>query len=166
MVLFDLVEPEDLGEFPGAPFPRALVAAAAGAVRAEAGWHIAPVMFETVEVETGCGSVAMLPSLRVTRVVEVRDLSGGVLDGWRVSRASGVLRRVSGRWPDVIEVDFEHGYDVCPPELVPVVAERAQRGKAGIVRQENLGSRSISLAQNDDPVSGEVLARYALPPRP
>lgn len=166
MVVYPLVDPDDLGEFPGAPFPAAIVDGAAGAIRAEAGWHIAPTVAETVEVETGGGTVALLPSLHVVNVTAVRDLDGRVLDGWRVSKSSGVLRRTSGRWPDVIEVDLEHGYDQCPPELLPVVAERAQRGKAGIVRQENLGSRSISLAQTDDPVSSEVLARYALPPRP
>lgn len=166
MVEQPLVELEDLRDFPGAPFRPDVVAGAAGAVRAEAGWHVAPTVTETVEVETGGASVALLPSLHVVSVDEVRDLDGNVLGGWRVSKASGVLRRTAGRWPEVIEVDLTHGYERCPPELLPVVAERAQRGKAGIVRQENIGARSLSLAQADDPVSAEVLARYTLPPRP
>lgn len=166
MVDEPLVDETALRDYPGAPFLPDVVAGAAGAIRAEAGWHIAPTVTETVEVETGGGVVALLPSLHVVSVDEVRDLDGKVLDGWRVSKSSGVLRRTAGRWPEAIEVDLTHGYAKCPPELLPVVAERAQRGKAGIVRQENIGARSLSLAQNDDPVSGEVLARYALPPRP
>jgi|SRR5690625_82233 len=162
----DLVEVGDLEGFPGAPFPPAVVRAAGGAVRAEAGWHIAPEITETVEVVTGGARVALLRSLHVVEVTEVRDLDGEVLDGWRVNKATGVLTRRHGRWPDVIVVDLTHGYVECPPELLPVVAERAQRGKAGLVRQENVGARSVSFAQHYDSSNVGTLARYTLPPRP
>ena len=163
----ELIDPSDLGEFPGAPFPAAVVNGAAGAIRAEAGWHIAPQVTETVEVETGCSRVALLPSLLVVDVTEVRDAdTGKVLDGWRVSRARGVLRRRHGVWPEAIEVDLTHGYEKCPAELLPVIAERAQRGRAGLVRQENIGARSVAFAQTYDSSNVGTLARYTLPPRP
>lgn len=166
MVDQPLVEAADLGEFPGAPFSAAVVAAAAGQVRAEAGWHIAPQVAETVEIETGRSTVALLPSLRVVEVTAVRNAEDGtVLDGWRLSASSGVLTRKAG-WPETIEVDLTHGYAKCPAELVSVVADRAQRGKAGLVRQESLGARSVSYAAAADPFHAQVLARYTLPPRP
>lgn len=167
MVDQPLVKPEDLVGFPGAPFPPAVVNAAAGAVRGEAEWHIAPEVTETATVETGGARVALLRSLRVVEVTEVRDAdTGTVLDGWRVNEHTGVLTRKRGTWPTVIEVDMRHGYEKCPDELLPVIAERAQRTKAGIVSQENIGARSVSLRQNYDPTSAMVLARYMLPPRP
>src|SRR5690625_141824 len=133
MVDQPLVDNDDLGDLPGAPFPATVLTAAAAAIRTDAGWHIAPVVAHTVEIETRCASVVLLPSLRVVEVSEVRDGdTGAVLTGWRVNKRTGVLRRRGGVWPEWIEVDLEHGYDACPPELHPLIAERAQRIASGI----------------------------------
>lgn len=126
-----LVEPNALADFPGAPFPAALVDAAVGYIRRVAGWHIAPSETETVTVDASGGVYLFLPSLLVTNVTEVRDLSGEtpqVVSGWR-SIGRGMLRRDAG-WPcgeQIVEADIVHGYDTCPPELLPAIAERAQR---------------------------------------
>lgn len=165
MVEQPLVQPADLEGFPGAPFPAGVVTAAGGQVRAECEWHIAPTITETVTVETGRSTVALLPSLHVVNVTAIRDEDGKVLDGWRVTKNTGVLTRKAG-WPEVIEVDLEHGYPSCPPELLPVVAQRAQRVKAGIVTQENIGARSVSFRAEPFTASVDVVARYKLPPRP
>lgn len=167
MIVQPLVLPDALEDFPGAPFPRAVVDAAAGAVRDDAGWHIAPQATEVVEVETGRSRVALLPSLYVVAVHEVRDAdTGDVLDDWRLSKSKGVLIRRCGQWPEVIEVDFTHGHDMCPPALLPVIAERAQWDRAGIVGQENIGARSVSYRSAYDATNRSTLARYTLPPRP
>lgn len=163
----DLVKSDELTGFPGAPFSSGVVSAVADAVRVDAGWHIAPVRVETVEVDTDCSRVALLPSLRVVEVSEVRDAdSGNVISGWRLSKHRGTLTRRSGSWPAQIEVDLTHGYESCPPALFPVIAERAQRVRAGLVRQESLGSRSVSYSADYDRVGSSILARFALPPRP
>src|SRR5690625_590158 len=163
----DLVTSGELTGFPGAPFDEGVVAAAADAVRVGAGWHIAPVRTETVDVDTDSGRVALLPSLRVIKVAEVRDAeTGDVLTGWRLSKHRGTLTRKSGSWPPLIEVDLTHGYESCPPALFPVIAERAQRQRAGLAAQESLGSRSVSYRVNYDAVSAGILARFALPARP
>jgi hypothetical protein len=163
-----LAAPADLADFPGAPFSAALVDAAAGSVRGEVGWHIAPAVTETVTVVSEGGTVLLVPSLRVTAVTEVRDVSGDtpeVLMDW-VFRRSGILERAYG-WPKrhAIEVDLTHGYAETPPELLPVIADTArtlQRG--GRVTQESLGSRSVSMASGN-PASA-VLARFTIPQRP
>jgi len=161
-----LVKPEDLTGFPGAPFSESAVNAAAMSVRTETGWHIAPQVTETLEVETGCSRVALLDTMHVVEVIAVRDADNGrELTDWRFSRA-GTLARKAGVWPEVIEVELTHGYEKCPEDLLPIIAERSQRSKWGMVAQENIGARSVSLRQNYDPTSTQVLARYSLPPRP
>lgn len=164
MVDVPLVGSGDLTGFPGAPFSDGVVAAAAGQVRAVCGWHLAPAVAETVALVTGGSAVALLPSLRVVSVQEVRDEDGNVLTGWRF-RPNGVLR-LPGGWPDVIEVDFTHGHESCPSELVAVVAEFARGIKAGGVKAESLAGRSVQLDTTPGGVSAEVIARYSLPERP
>ena len=78
-------------------------------------------------------------------------------------RPRGVLVNHGG-WPEAIEVDLVHGYDTCPPSLYPVIAERAQRAKAGMVRQESILGRSVSYASEYDPASLNAIAHFTLPP--
>ena len=51
----DLLGPNELSGFPGAPFTDQVVDSAVAALRAAAGWHIAPSRTETVAVD--CGKV-------------------------------------------------------------------------------------------------------------
>lgn len=164
MVDDPLVSPADMEGFPGAPFSPGVLAAAAGQVRDDCGWHIAPKVTETVSVDTGGGTVALLPSLLVDSVQEVRGEDGTVIEGWKF-RPHGVLRRAGG-WPEVIEVDFIHGYEKCPPGLLSVIAERAQRIKGGGVKSESLSGRSVSLETAPGSVTDGVLSKYILPGRP
>jgi len=164
-----LVDASDLIQFPEAPFAEDLVASAADQVRILCGWHIAPEVTETLTVESWGGPVLSLPTLHLTAVTEVRDVTGtdpAVLDRWRKSQ-SGMLIRIGG-WPfGTVEVDVTHGYPVCPDGLLAVIAERVQQSSRDrSIRQESLGSRSIALGA--DPVSpaGQVLSRYTIPAIP
>lgn len=163
-----LVAATDLAEFPGAPFPVAIVASAAESVRRDAGWHIAPSVTETVTVDGKGGQWLFLPSLHVTAVTAVRDVSGDTpttLTGWRLTRA-GMLYRAAG-WPyavAAVEVDLTHGYDACPPELLPAIAARAQSARVnhgtGNVR---LGSLSVSPPDAPSVSADEAVARFTIP---
>ena len=164
MVDEPLLDPAQVLGFPGAPFPAGVVSAAAGQVRDDCGWHIAPEVTETVTLYTDRGTVALLPSLNVVSVSEVRREDGTVIEGWRV-RPNGVLSRAH-RWPSVIEVDFVHGYRVCPSGLLSVIAERAQRIRGGGVKAESLSGRSVSLETAPGSVTDGVLSKYMLPGRP
>ena len=164
MVDQPLLNAAALTGFPGAPFTAAVVDPAAGHVRALCGWHVAPVVTETVTVETGASSVVLLPSLRVVSVAEVRDEDGNVLTGWKV-RPNGVLR-IPGGWPDVIEVDLKHGHESCPSELAAVVAEHARRVSAGGVKAESLSGRSVQLDTLPSSSAAAALDRHTLPGRP
>lgn len=164
MIDAPLVTPAEVTGFPGAPFSSGVVSAAAGQVRDDCGWHIAPVVSETVTLDTGRGTVAILPSLQVVSVSTVRTEDGAIIEGWRV-RPNGVLRRASG-WPEVIVVDFTHGYEVCPPGLLSVVAERARQIRGGGVKSESLSGRSVSLETAPGSVADGVLSKFMLPGRP
>lgn len=161
----ELVENVSMVGFPGAPYSDAVLQAAAESVRADCGWHIAPVEAATVEVAVA-GGVALLPSLQVVEVTAVRTaVSQTVLTGWRVDKGSGVLFGLGS--VSRVEVDYTHGYPDCPPALKPVIAERARAMAAGgYVRQESLGARSVTLAGFEGGGTSDALSRYRLPPRP
>lgn len=163
-----LVVPEDLAEFPGAPFPQSLIDAASEAIQAEAGWHIAPTLTETIQVYTGGSTVVVLPSLRVESVTAVRDATDDalpVIEGWRLRPVGPVLvRDGQAAWPEYVEVDLTHGYAQCPADLKSAVAARAQEIRSGgRVRQQQVGPFSQSVDSSD---AQAVVARYALSRRP
>lgn len=157
-----LIDAEELNDSPGAPYSASAVRSAGEALRTETGWHIAPTVKHVVEVHTSRARVALLPTMHVVKVHSVIDAdTGREVTGWRVRRSAGLL--VSDQpFPEDLDVELEHGHAECPSELIPILAERAQRARAGLVRQENLGSRSMSLAQDYDPVSQSILDRYTL----
>lgn len=163
MVTEALVSPADLVEFRGAPFQPSVVSGASGSVRSDCKWHVAPVVESTVKMRGG-DSVLVLPTLRLVEVVSVTGSGGTVVTDFDWL-PNGVLDR-RGCFPRFVEVVFRHGFDECPPELLSVVAERAVSGAAGRVRQESLGSRSVSLESGYDSVSMSVIDRYRLGPRP
>lgn len=145
-----LVLPEDLADFPGAPFAESLVTVVGATVRREVGWHISPAVTETVVVESAGGRYLLLPTLNLTAVTEVRDVTDEdvapvVLTGYRTHETArfraGVLDRPAG-WPTdgVVEVDIVHGFDQCPPDLLSAVAEWVQ---AVSKRTGGLGSRTL-----------------------
>jgi hypothetical protein len=169
MVDEPLLSEGDLGGFPGAPYTAQQATAAAAGVRTLCGWHIAPQVSETVVLDSDGGPLLLLPTLKLVEVAEVRDLTGDeprAIEGWRSSSAGMLYRR--GGWPrgfGAVEVTMTHGHEVCPPELVPEVAARAQAAKRDqSVSQETLGSRSVSLRERA--VASPVLERHMLPPRP
>lgn len=162
-----LIDAEALEDLPGAPVPDSLLQAAAEAVRTEAGWHIAPQITETVEVETYKNRIAVLPTLRVSKIIAVRNAdTGDELDGWRINKRTGILKKRSGYWPEVIEVELEHGFTKCPPELLTIISERIARGKAGNVTQESLASRSVRFSDSYDSAGVSILNKYSLAARP
>lgn len=167
-----LVNPNDLSEFPGAPYAVWVLNAAAESIRDECGWHIAPVRTETLTLDSDGGRILLLPTLRLVAVTEVRDVTTEtptVLTNWRKS-AAGMLSRPGG-WPNglgAVEVDVVHGYDECPSSLYPVIADRCvQASRDGTITQESIGARQVSFGVT--PGQGTLvatLARYKIPPTP
>lgn len=127
----DLTDAAALAGFPGAPFTDVTVDAAVASLRNYLGWHVAPEREETLTVDSNGGQYLFLPTLKVTEITAIRDVSEDdpvVIAGWRVVRA-GMLYLRDGYWPcgdATVEVDLAHGYDSCPADLLPIVANMAQ----------------------------------------
>lgn len=163
-----LVAPSELAGFPGAPFTDAVVDAAVAALRGHAGWHIAPEVTETVTVDGSDTRLQVLPTLWLTSVTEVRDVSGTtpvVLGDWRAARA-GMLRRPGG-WPRgflTVEADITHGHEQTPADLLSVVAGYCQLALADPeIMQESLGSWSVTARDVLSSMQSETLERFTIP---
>lgn len=135
-------------------FPQATIDAVVQAVRARCGWHIAPVVTETLTLDARGADYIMLPSLRVVEVTAVRvwdeaEQAMVPASGWSLRTgwsANGMLHRPGG-WPDgfrTVEVDLEHGYDTVPTDLAKMVAERTERR----VVQESLQGHSLTYSDD------------------
>lgn len=160
----DLTTPTALLGFPGAPFSASVVKSAGGSIRDECSWHIAPIAVQTVRILPS-GGLLFLRTMKLLDVISVTDRDGNDVEVDDFDEGTGIVslnRAPRGR----VAVEFEHGYEECPPALLSVVAERAARFKAGIARQESLGSRSIAVAASHETTSDEVIARYRLGGRP
>lgn len=146
--------------------------AAVSALRQACGWHVAPVVMSTTRVRVE-GGVIVLPSLRVTRVVEVK-WRGEVIDPARYELMPEPVIYLRGhslsREPVVVEVTFEHGYDEMPGELVSLLGAAASRGSAGSlvtqVGQVKFGGSGILPGAAEAMAAAPALARYRLGPRP
>ena len=146
--------------------------AAVSALRQACGWHVAPVVTSTARVRVE-GGVIVLPSLRVTRVVEVK-WRGEVIDPSCYELMPEPVIYLRGhslsREPVVVEVAFEHGYDDMPGELVSLLGAAASRGSAGSlvtqVGQVKFGGSGILPGAAEAMAAAPALARYRLGPRP
>ena len=150
-------------------FPPEAVASACDEVRGAAGWHIAPVITETLTLNGRGGRVLLVPSLRIVRVIAVRDVTDPAaprtLDDWRADIDAGMLHRSAG-WPEgvaSVEVELEHGFATCPPALHAVLRERCQLAaiNAGI-RSESLASRSVQFGNVGAIDTSSTLDRYSV----
>ena len=166
-----LVDPADLADYPGAPFTQAVVDSAVAALRGDCGWHVAPVLTETVTVDGSDTQTLFLPTLKLVSVSAVRDVTRTTpvaVTGWRMVRA-GRLIRVAG-WPcgpDAVEVDLVHGYADTPAELLAAVAHycQAQRVDSNVSTESLLSwSRTLRSSSETSPdLVAKVLGDFTLP---
>lgn len=127
----DLVQPEDLTGFPGAPFADEIVDAAVLDLRNSLGWHVAPERTETLTLDHEGGRDLILPTRNIVTVTAIRDVSGPTpvpITEWREASAGFLV----GYWPcgiSVVEVDLTHGYATTPADIVAAVAGRCSQLK-------------------------------------
>jgi hypothetical protein len=156
-----LVSASDLADFPGSPLEPIWVDIAAADVRREAGWHIAPVLTETLTVEAFGGRHLVLPSRRVVSVASVVSPYYSSTD-WTLE--DGYLFRAVG-WSGTYQVTLTHGYDSCPVDLLPVLAGRATnaaRRRDPSVASTTVGQIQTSYFQNVTSGSDPVVTRYSV----
>lgn len=105
--------------------------AAHGAVRRFCGWHVAPIVTETLVLDGSGGTDVLLPSLRVVELLSVTNDTTDVLEQVDTSHA-GILRLTTGRWTSRlgrVKVTLTHGYELDEvPEVAAIIAGVAKRG--------------------------------------
>jgi hypothetical protein len=154
----DLVDASALSYLPGAPFTEGEVDAAVAAVRAAFEWHIAPENQDTVVFDIGhCQTRLVLPTRHLVTVDEIR-VAGDVVTGYEVSTRLGQVIKKSGYWKQglgTVEVDFTHGYETIPLDLLPVVAATATSQRLLAVRAP---VRDNNPADVGEGVGGDVVS--------
>ena len=145
--------------------------AACAAVRLYCGWHIAPVVTETLTLDGPGGTLLRLPSARVVNVLSVTNF-GTVIDQPEWS-SDGMIRAHcwTERFRGVV-VELTHGLDECPPDVLEVMKQMSTPG-AGAASSLTSGpfTMAFSAAAQAGAVglSGQhrgVLKKYRLGPRP
>lgn len=151
--------------------------AAEAQVRAYCGWHIAPVIPESLVLD-GTGTKSLF--VRTLRLVSVTaaEVDGVVLDLMKLEWSEAGFIRAPGLWVDklrTVKLTITHGFEAVPDvaEIVRSIAARASASPTGVVR-EQAGAVSVSMSLSAPGVSGGVvlmdherrmLDRYRLPGR-
>lgn len=137
-----------------------LLAGASAGLRRWAGWHIAPVLEETLTGDGPGGRLLILPTGRLLSVVSV-DNAGETVDGAAVdiSRA-GMLDLRDGWWSarfGAVSARVRHGWDLADvPDISQVIKQAVAMALASPMgaTREQAGTISISWATTAPGVSG------------
>lgn len=147
-----------------------LLTGACDAVREYCGWHIAPVLTETVTVDGSGIAVQTLPTLNLLSVNSVLEL-GVALDATRVDfSANGIMEKRTGSpWTSRrrgIVAGITHGYPQTPGWVLTLICASAGRALPTgdrVVSQESSGGESVTYAvprpaaANEAPAGAVVL---------
>lgn len=129
--------------------------AASASVRAYCGWHVAPVVSETLTLDGPGGRTLLVPSMRIREVTKVVNDGRDVTSEVRWSHRSGVMTLAGGWSCDVgaIEVELKHGFEFAEvPDVAAIVVAIGTRVSAGngTVVQEAAGGMSRRFATTRD----------------
>lgn len=123
--------------------------AAQASIRRFCGWHVAPLVAESLRVDSYGGRVLHLPTKHVVEIKQVLVRGADWTDQIDWSEAGTLVLR-SGCWPDApgaVTVELEHGWDAEDvPEvaaLIVTVAKRA-RTQPGIIASQSVNGASVS----------------------
>jgi hypothetical protein len=141
----------DLDEF-DAYSAQQLLDGAAAAVVEYCGWHIAPVLTETVTVDGSGTRIQPLPTLNLISLDAVAERGRPHDPGWIDWSVNGLLeKRSGGMWTARrrgVVAEITHGYAATPGWLLTLIcalAGRAYITPAGIA-QEAAGGESVTYA--------------------
>lgn len=173
MAVAPLITAADLGDDAAGEAARL----ASAGVRGYCGWHVAPSLEETLELDGSRSPLLELPSLLVTAVAEVK-VDDVVVTDFEWSRA-GMLRRAAGwgaGWRSV-QVTFTHGHAETPEDvrLAAIAAARREMVNPDNLRSESgpAYSRVFTIPGTGEAygamltkVEQALLSRYRVPPSP
>jgi hypothetical protein len=123
------------------------------------GWHITPVLTETVTVDGTGTPVQTLPTLNLVALDSVQE-NGVALDVARIDWSSnGVMeKRLGGIWTTRrrgVTAGIQHGYDVTPGWIVTMICAAAGRAFTTPLgrMQETAGDQSITYSAPRSPTA-------------
>ncbi|MDU2058159.1 MAG: hypothetical protein E6719_02475 [Dermabacter sp.] len=122
---------------------------AAQLIRDYCGWHVAPVLEESIILDGNGEGRILLPSRRVLNVSEVR-VHGDVLAPTEFEWSQdGMLKRVGGVWPDSyrsVQVTLEHGFDYAGvlADVARAIVARMEADPTGVIASQRAGTQSVS----------------------
>lgn len=94
--------------------PQFWLSAAHAALRRFCGWHVAPVITETLTLDGSGGKTLLLPSKRIVSIESVISDGVDVTDRVEVSKNAGMIE-FGGHWSRKlggIVIELTHGYEV------------------------------------------------------
>lgn len=162
-----LVTPEEFSAWTGGKVPPGdprlvpLLAGASAGVRRWCGWHIAPVLEETLTGDGPAGRLLLLPTGRLLSVLSGSNAGAAVdVDALDFSRAGMVELSGGGSWSGrlgAVSLRVRHGYDVADvadvAQIIKQVTANALASPMGATR-EQAGTVSVAWATTAPGVSG------------
>lgn len=101
---------------------------AQSAIRDYCGWHVAPILTETLTVDGNGRSLLLLPSGRIRKLLKVEVCGEDVTDRVRASARAGMIEGVMfPRRFGAVEVTLEHGFSPVEAASVLGVLDRATK---------------------------------------
>lgn len=151
---------------PSVHIPQDVIDRVVESLRAIAGWHITPVVEETLVVPTTGDCTLILPTKRVVEVKRVEFDGEEVTDfDWS---DEGIFVHSPGFAPGFrrLRITLRHGFE-NPGDLIGVIAQMTQRA-LNPTNAHTVGSISVGASQAVTPQSSEwrVLSNYELGPLP
>lgn len=141
------------------------------------GWHIAPSRTDELVIDSNGADVLMLPTLRMTALVEL-SVDDELVDLTTVEWSEAGFIRRDAAWPTKlrgVSVEFTHGYDTMPLDVTAVIDRLTARAldaqsmgslvQVGQVRVAT-DSEGVPFGAQLTELDRHVLNRYKLPPRP
>jgi hypothetical protein len=162
-----LVTPEEFSAWTGgkvqAADPRVgpLLAGASAGIRRWCGWHIAPVLEETLTGDGPGGRLVLLPTGRLLSVLSATNAGADVdVDGLDFSRHGMIELHEGGAWSSrfgTVSVRVRHGWDLVDvpdvAQIIKQVTANALSSPMGATR-EQAGTVSVAWATTAPGVAG------------
>lgn len=161
-----LVTPAEFSAWTGGKVPEAdprlvpLLAGASAGVRRWCGWHVAPVLEETLTGDGPAGRLLLLPTGRLLEVVSGTNAGEAVDVAGLDFSAAGMVELRAGSWSGrlgSVSLRVRHGYDVADvadvAQIVKQVTANALASPMGATR-EQAGTVSVAWATTAPGVSG------------
>lgn len=141
-------------------------------LRAVCGWHVAPLITETVSLLWDGGVAVILPTLRLDSITSVK-LDGREVKGFSWDPAGILyLERVGGRPRRALEVTMTHGYETVPLDLLRAAERFGYAAGAMPFATMNVDGVSVGAGSGaagiagSDAVTSSLLAPYVRGPLP